>query len=78
MLNIEEITSSETPQQQQPRRRSYRPWGCCLAALVIKKRKITPLFSGRVRFSYFSIRLIRLNNITISASSNCFIPSTAF
>ena len=24
------ITSSGTPQQQRPRRRSYRPWGCCL------------------------------------------------
>ena len=24
------LTSSGTPQQQQPRRRSCRPWGCCL------------------------------------------------
>ena len=24
------ITSSGTPQQQQPRKRSYRPWGCYL------------------------------------------------
>ena len=24
------ITSSGFPQQQQPRKRSYRPWGCCL------------------------------------------------
>ena len=29
-LNIEEITSSGIPQQQQPRKRSYRPWGCYL------------------------------------------------
>ena len=28
MLNIEEITSSGTPQQQQPGQRSCRPWGC--------------------------------------------------
>ena len=25
----EEITSSGTPQQQRPRKRSCRPWGCC-------------------------------------------------
>ena len=44
MLNIEEITSSGTPQQQQPRKRSCRPWGCY-------QRPGSPSFPRKIRRS---------------------------
>ena len=44
MLYFEEISPSGFPQQQQPRRRSYRPWGCC-------PRPGSPSFPRQIRLT---------------------------
>ena len=79
VLNREEITSSETPQQQQPRKRSYRPWGCCLrpgspssqrkirlsAAFRLRRRDF---WSGKPVFSQNKKHIARKRYVVLSFS----------
>ena len=44
VLFVEEISPSGFPQQPQPRKRSYRPWGCCL-------RLGSPSFPRQIRLT---------------------------
>ena len=77
VLNQEEITSSGTPQQQQPRKRSYRPWGCYLrpgspssqrkirlsAAFRLRRRDF---WSGKPDFSQNKKHIARKRYVVLS------------